>query len=286
LMEYAKEKARQVGKKVSFSIDSNGTLLVPSIINKLKENNVFTMISIDGFEEIHNKNRYFHDKTGSYKVVIKNIQTYLKIYGNKNMAVRMTINPDTVHRMFEFIKYMHSLGILHLDFAPNYEIDWSDKSLKIFEQQIESLTDYLLAHKGTDKELIVKILERYIKLEAGIPEKLSPYGHPCGILLSLSVDGYFYPCHRFVGVESYKYASLDDPAKLVLNLKEYCGDLDNLWHEKNGEASCPANNFLLMKDRNTISPIFKKFYAEFRKGVQLGIKKNLKGFEKWKKMQN
>ena len=52
------------GKKISFSLTTNGTLITDEMINFLSEENIHLVVSLDGPKEIHDKSRVFADGRG------------------------------------------------------------------------------------------------------------------------------------------------------------------------------------------------------------------------------
>lgn len=67
------------GKKLSFSITTNGTLMNEEYIRYLEEHDVALMISLDGTKEINDRNRVFQDGTGTYDAVLHKIELVRKV---------------------------------------------------------------------------------------------------------------------------------------------------------------------------------------------------------------
>ena len=59
--------------KVHISIETNATLLKPSVVNVLFENHIGIGISIDGMQEVHDYQRHLISGKGSYGIVVKNL---------------------------------------------------------------------------------------------------------------------------------------------------------------------------------------------------------------------
>lgn len=57
VVEYAKNRSREVGKSVTFSLVSNFTAMTEEIAEWLIEHEILVCTSLDGPEELHNKNR-------------------------------------------------------------------------------------------------------------------------------------------------------------------------------------------------------------------------------------
>lgn len=70
----ADNMAKKMGKKLTYTIQTNGTLLTDEIITFLLDHNVNIGISVDGEANIHDANRIFHDGSGSLSTIIHNIE--------------------------------------------------------------------------------------------------------------------------------------------------------------------------------------------------------------------
>jgi uncharacterized protein len=70
-----KNMAEKRGVKFSFSLTTNGTLLTPAFVKRLKPLGLDTAaVTIDGPEAIHNVSRPFVSGAGSFNAIIKNIR--------------------------------------------------------------------------------------------------------------------------------------------------------------------------------------------------------------------
>ena len=74
---YARQRARETGKIVDFSLTTNATLLKPEIVEFLADNDVGVTISIDGPPDVQDKFRVFKNGAGSYDVVAPKIKDLL-----------------------------------------------------------------------------------------------------------------------------------------------------------------------------------------------------------------
>ena len=257
LTEYSLNKANSK-VKLNFSLDTNATLLTKDVCEFLKKHSFFVMASLDYPKESHNLHRVFKNTSkGNYDLVLEKIKLAINVLGREFVSVRATINPDNVDKLSEYVKTMVIIGVKHIDFAPNYEVEWDNKKLVEFSNQIK-----VIKNKYYSGKITIKILERFIKNEPTFP-----YGHPCGLLLTANVDGKFFPCTRFVNIDEFSLGSVtDNPAKVLLNIESYCDLLKDSW--KKGTFGCPANNFLLNGEATKKSKIFKKFEERFREGLK------------------
>lgn len=82
---------REYSKEVKITIFTNGTLISKKIAEKLKEFDVYVIVSIDGKKESQDKARVYHDGSGSYEEAVigyKNLQ-------EQNIAVGISLVAGT-----------------------------------------------------------------------------------------------------------------------------------------------------------------------------------------------
>lgn len=83
---FAKALASQSGKKMHFSMTTNGTMLSEDKIHFLVEHAFHVLISMDGNKESHDRYRVFRNeslpehKRGSHDVIIKNMKRFVNLY--------------------------------------------------------------------------------------------------------------------------------------------------------------------------------------------------------------
>ena len=93
-VEYIEQKSSD--KNINFYITTNATLLTPSVIDFLVQNNFQITISFDGPKEIHdNQRRYADSGMGSFDTVVKRLeylhQKYHEYYIEK-VNINMVLN--------------------------------------------------------------------------------------------------------------------------------------------------------------------------------------------------
>lgn len=119
LVKAIKNYAQKIkGKNLFVELQTNG--FFPTETAKWITKNVNEVwISIDGPQEIQNKNRPTQNHTGSSDAVVKNIKYLLKqgIF----VGARATIMPQNVDKQIELIDYFNSLGIKWVYAEPVFE---------------------------------------------------------------------------------------------------------------------------------------------------------------------
>lgn len=110
IMEYSKQVAQKVGIPVISTMTTNGYLLSSEIISKLIKLNVIGyQITIDGIEEIHDKQRKLCNGKGTYKQIIGNLLNIKKEIrtGIIRICIRVNLNSSSIKftdELFDFLK--------------------------------------------------------------------------------------------------------------------------------------------------------------------------------------
>jgi uncharacterized protein len=117
-VEYAKQQAIRVNKKIRFHLSTNGTLLKEHFQDLFLKNNFEVSFSIDGTAENHDLARPYANKKGSYSDIINN---FIRFRQNvqKPLRVQAVLSKGTSLR--ETMTHLLNLGF---DFViPNPEYD-------------------------------------------------------------------------------------------------------------------------------------------------------------------
>ncbi len=115
-VDYAKNKAKILNKKVTFSMASNAMLLTPDIMNFIKLENFSLLFSLDGPQKIHDQMRKTKDKKKSHSVVLKNIAEYLQQY-SESFTVRGTFTRTTPN-FSEQVLFLNDQGFRSVSVEP------------------------------------------------------------------------------------------------------------------------------------------------------------------------
>ena len=75
---YTYQKAAALNKSVRLSITTNGTLVTPEVIDFAADQNLHLCFSLDGPQDLHDRNRIFHNGRGSFASVMARLELALK----------------------------------------------------------------------------------------------------------------------------------------------------------------------------------------------------------------
>ncbi|MFI3173127.1 MAG: radical SAM protein, partial [Eubacteriales bacterium] len=205
-------------KVVKYNLTTNATLLNREIIEFFEKYDVNIMISLDGPEEIHNKNRRFADNnTGSYDAILERLQLikdeYPKYFEN-NVHYNTVLATDNFSCINKFLNKedLFQNALFLSAFLNHANAKFKDiKSHTFFEENAYAMfIGYLTILGKVKKENSSKLLQTSFnsigntrvgkkgKQRDRLPNKWH-HGGPCvpGVMrLFINADGNFYPCEK------------------------------------------------------------------------------------------
>lgn len=158
LLPYAWQKISNAGKRVNFSMTTNGTLLTENVARFLAKWNVKYIISIDGKQENHDRYRRFPNGEGSWKLITDRLRM-LKRY-QPWMGARVTPTPETVSGLLEGIKILQAKGVNQFIIGAAHGVNWTTETLNEYSRQMKALCDYYIEQKLAKKHFRLTIFER------------------------------------------------------------------------------------------------------------------------------
>ena len=208
------------GKPLAFNLTTNGTLLTEPVMRFLVQENVRLLISLDGPQEIHDRNRRFakSDK-GSYEVVIRNLkllkERYPDFYKDHVSFNAVMDTKDGFKCINDFVmgsdlfrdSYFGTSTIspryAEEKVAPATEqfwIEWEYEIFKLFLSKLNRLQPSLVSNvvKIQFQDMCAKRLGKRLESAEVLPKKWH-HGGPCtpgALRLFVNAEGRFYPCER------------------------------------------------------------------------------------------
>jgi uncharacterized protein len=211
---YARERAKELGKDVDFSLTTNGTLLKEEVIEWLADNRVGVTVSIDGPKETQDKFRVFKNGMGSYDYALPKIKMLLERHRTRPIGARVTLTRQTldVPRIFHHLR--NELGFWEVGFAPvttadgrGYAIEDTGFShmLDQFEELAQEFLEFAIEDRHHGFSNVKDTLE---EIHKGVSK-----AYPCGAglgLMGVATDGDVALCHRFAGSDEHKIGSVSE----------------------------------------------------------------------------
>lgn len=203
------------GKKVTYGLTTNGTLLTDDKINFFYENKFGLTVSMDGSKHEHDANRVFQDGTGSFDLVIRNIARLKELHPNyaKRLLVSTVISPQAdINHVLEHFKTDDVLSdafIMMSTISPaglKVKVDYEESFHLVRRYEFLKFLLYLIGQvdRQSVSDLVIQSQRQYQNLYHAL-QKHSPipscthHGGPClpSIRkLFVMTNGKFYPCEK------------------------------------------------------------------------------------------
>lgn len=211
LVPYIREKEVETGKKADLSLSTNGLLLSRKVVDFLVRNRIGCQVSIDGPREIQDRNRCLPEGTGSYDLVLPGLKRLVSARPGK-VPVRVTMAHGTV-RLPEVVEHLLSLGVGSVHVEPDIgsfvETAITEADVEAIKRQNEALALFLVGRVRQNKYFNYANLVKYIRQTRVVRDRSAHYCGAGRTYFSLSQDGAFYPCHRFVGMDAFRMGDLE-----------------------------------------------------------------------------
>ena len=278
LVKYARSIEKEKGKNFRFTLTTNGVLIDEDVIEFANKEMSNVVLSLDGRKEIHDRFRVDYAGKGSFDRIVPKFQRLVEARGGKNYYMRGTFthaNPD----FLEDIKAMLDLGFNELSMEPvvcaeGDPSELTDEDIKVVCEQYERLAELMLERHKEGRPFT--FYHYMIDLKGGpcIYKRISGCGSGTEYM-AVTPWGDLYPCHQFVGDESYRlgdiYVGVTNKEKQAefaacnVYAKEECRDC---WAKLYCSGGCAANAY---HATGSVTGIYKKGCELFKKRMECAI---------------
>ena len=278
LVKYARSIEKEKGKNFRFTLTTNGVLIDDDVIDFANKEMSNVVLSLDGRKEIHDRFRVDYAGKGSFDKIVPKFQKLVEAREGKNYYMRGTFthaNPD----FLEDIKVMLDLGFNELSMEPVVCADGdpselTDEDIKIVSEQYEKLAELMLERHKEGRPFT--FYHYMIDLKGGpcIYKRISGCGSGTEYM-AVTPWGDLYPCHQFVGDESYRlgdiYVGVTNKEKQAefascnVYAKPDCADC---WAKLYCSGGCSANAY---HATGSVKGIYENGCKLFRKRMECAI---------------
>ncbi len=245
IVEYAKVEGEKHKKNFRFTITTNGLLLDDDIIAYINANMDNIVLSLDGRKAVNDKHRVTRSGSGSYDTIVPKIKQLID-GRTRSYYVRGTFTRDNLD-FTQDVQHMVDLGFRNLSIEPAVGKD--DICIKR-DQLPQVFAEYeKLTHHYLDNYDSYSFFHLMVDLDGGPCSIKRASGCGAGsAYLAVTPSGDIYPCHQFVGIDSYRmgnilsgeYAEMDEFARCNIHTKQKCRDC---WAKYYCSGGCHANNY-------------------------------------------
>jgi uncharacterized protein len=237
ITDYVTERST---KEVNWSMTTNGTLLTPEICAYLVKRGFILNISLDGPKHIHDRYRIFKDGTGTFDIIIKNLDymnaNYPDYYMNNVMFLVVNAPPFNLKEVEIFFREdpLFKRNIVNLNYIKYNIKDFYKATCEDHNKYNEDLEELMNAfcHKisnGNEGSSIIRsryekdFLRFYHRPKTSLPDIIRPNGCciPGERCIFVSIDGSLHVCEKMD--DSYKIGDVDNWIEPLL-VKELCDE--------------------------------------------------------------
>lgn len=278
LVAYGREQEKLHDKHFRFTLTTNGVLLndeVQEFVNREMDN---VVLSMDGRKEVNDRMRPFRNGKGSYDLIVPKFQKLAESRNQEKYYIRGTFTRENLD-FSKDVEHYAELGFEQISIEPvvgedtdPYAIRESDLP-QIFEEY-DKLAKMMVEREREGKGF--NFFHFMIDLEGGpcVAKRLSGCGSGTEYL-AVTPWGDLYPCHQFVGDETFLMGNVDegivrpeiadDFRSCSVYSKEKCRSCFARFYCSGG---CMANSY---KFHNTIHDTYDVSCEMERKRVECAI---------------
>ncbi|WP_461641112.1 radical SAM protein [Labilibaculum euxinus] len=214
LIKNVVEYGNELDKEIKYSVQTNGTLLKPEIIDFFVKNKVYVGMSLDGLKRSHNKTRPFIGGKGSFDRVINNLAQL-----GEQQEITSFICVITKHNVSELNKIVELGKKMNTHTIAFNSVLSSDPSIipdesALTENLIKITDNYLYDLLNGNRTPILDHPKRYLSLILNT-EKFSNSCSQCATgssnpLVAVDIDGTLYPCDHFWGEKKFAIGHIEN----------------------------------------------------------------------------
>jgi len=201
LIEFQKRYGRD-GQGVSNSLQTNGIILDDGWAALLKEYHWLVGLSLDGPEEMHDRYRLNRGGSGTWKRVMKTLETFQRHGVEHNILC--VLSQANVERPKEMYRFFRTAGADNLQFIPLAEFDAAGEPLPFTitpEQYGRFLLELFELWWPDRRKVRVRWFDNVAEALAGQrPGNCTMY-ESCDSYVVVEYNGDVYPCDFFVSSE-------------------------------------------------------------------------------------
>ena len=213
LVKYGRKLEKQYNKQFRFTITTNGLLLDDEALEYINKEFVNVVISLDGRPEVHDKLRVTRSGTGSYEYIAPKAVKLAESRNQKDYYVRGTFTK--YNKDFDKdVLHLADMGFKQISVEPvvapdEEEYHLSTEDLPEINESYERLMQAYLDRKNDGKGF--NFFHFMVDLKQGPCAAKRTAG--CGAgneYIAVTPTGDIYPCHQFVGDDTFKMGSVLD----------------------------------------------------------------------------
>ena len=210
--QYAEESATAAGRRIRFSLTTNGTMITPEDAALFAAHRFSVAVSIDGDRATNDRQRPMHHGGGSYDRIIVGLETLRRHGRPRHLSARVTVTPRS-GELAPTLDHLIGLGFDSVGFAA--VLTSPDPSLAFDREDFERFLNEMIACGRTAlARLLAGQHYPFSNFEVALHEihRGTHRPYPCGAgagYLSANAEGKLYACHRLVDTPAFAMGSVE-----------------------------------------------------------------------------
>ncbi|MCI8776413.1 MAG: thioether cross-link-forming SCIFF peptide maturase [Oscillospiraceae bacterium] len=258
IVEYARSREKECGKRFRFTITTNGLLLDDDKIDFINKEMSNVVLSIDGRKETNDNVRIRVDGSGCYDSILPKFKKLVEQRGDKEYYVRGTFTKYNID-FSEDVFSLYNEGFDQISVEPvvcgsENPYALTEKELSEIFKEYERLAERILENEEKGEKF--NFFHFMLDLDQGPCAIKRLRGCGCGNeYVAVTPDGDIFPCHQFVGIDEFKMGNLyegtfnqdmkSDFAAAHVYTKPECREC---WAKFYCSGGCNANNYMYAGD--------------------------------------
>ena len=282
VVAYARSQEKRHHKNFRFTLTTNGILIDDEVIDFCNREIHNVVLSLDGRKEIHDRLRRTYGNQGSYDAIVPKFQKFITARKGKGYYIRGTFTHNNAD-FTEDLYHMADLGFGDLSMEPvvcppgePYALTQED--LPILYDQYEKLAVEMLKREKEGNPFTFYHYTLDLTEGPCIYKRITGCGSGTEYL-AVTPWGDLFPCHQFVGDESYRMGDVwncIDSTDLQQRFRS-CNvfsrqECRECWAQLYCSGGCAANAYHAGGD---ISAIYEYGCNLFRKRMECAIMMNV-----------
>ncbi|MBP2145562.1 uncharacterized protein J2129_001016 [Methanofollis sp. W23] len=281
------EHYKKPGMQVSYTIQTNGTLLDDEWCTFFREHDFLVGISIDGPKEVHDAYRVDRRAQGTFDRVMTGLRC-LQEHGVEYNILCTVHTANSTRPLDTYRFFRDEAGAQYLQFIPIVEredrtavtdrsvdpVQWGRFLCTVFDEWV----------RRDVGEVFVQHFDTALAAWAGHPPGLCTFAPTCGAAVALEHNGDLYSCDHFVE-PAYLLGNITETPLPVLvgaekqqrfgrekqdALPDYCRECPHLFACRGG---CPKNRFISTPDGdpglNYLCEGYRIFFSHIERPMQV-----------------
>ncbi|MBK9166650.1 MAG: anaerobic sulfatase maturase [Bryobacterales bacterium] len=205
------ERHGRPGQSIGNSMQTNGVLLDDRWCRLFKAYNWLIGLSLDGPEEIHDTYRKDRGGAGSWRKVMRGLETMSR--HSVEFNILCVVSQANVGRAREIYRFFRKLGIGHLQYIPLAEFDAEGNPLPFTitsEQYGRFLKETFDVWWPDRRRVRIRAFDNLAEAIAGVPPGNCALHKTCDSYVVVEYNGDVYPCDFFVEPDQKLGSIADD----------------------------------------------------------------------------